>query len=373
MTASNILIITEGQLGDLLLLTPSIRALRTSHPSATISVLIAERRSSGAEPPRNEHPVQVAEQTALSFSPHINQVFSIRRDRLRQLSLIKRFQAELAVVKFIRTQQFDAVISMFPEGRFALWAFLSGAGLRIGEPPRGYRWAFTHVPGKRKGDRSIAEYFADLVRLMGVQIDSLETEFVSSGAANEWAENFLHRHSLQKKRFILIHPGATGDYKIWPPERFSRMIILLEENTGLPVVLCGARQDGPVLSEIMKGMEKESITLETGDSIDRFGAVVARSGLCISNDSGPRHLAVAVGAPSLALFRHHHEKEWGVYQESEKICALKGEGSCALCPKGVCRDKVSPPNRYGAVCLRLISVETAVKKAIEMLKHDGGR
>ena len=79
--------------------------------------------------------------------------------------------------------------------------------------------------------------------------------------------------------------------------------------------------------------------------------------VCLTNDSGPRHLAVAVGAPSIAIFRRHHGMEWAVYQETERCVTLTGRADCDACPPDTCRDLIPPGEQFGSVCLRQIGVD----------------
>jgi ADP-heptose:LPS heptosyltransferase len=369
MSLSNVLFLAEGQLGDLLLLTPAIRGLKESFPEATISVLVVERRDSGGPRGVQGELLVPGKDTILSNNPHISHIYCVRRDYLRHLSGLRRLGAELAVLRFIREKNYDTVISTFPEDRFALWALLSGAKVRVGQKHRGFGWVYNHAPEAGKKERGVLEYYCDLVRLVGATMYGVGTSFYPSEEGNEWVENRLREHDLPRETpFIVVHPGATGDYKVWPPDRFAELIRRLQESTGIPVVLCGGPQDTDAIESVRLNLSHPVIVMNTSAKVERLGALLQRATLCISNDSGPRHLAVAVGTPSLALFRQHHDREWDVYPTSESIATLKGIGPCSVCPPDRCLDTVPSGERYGAVCLRSISVDQAVAEAEQLLR-----
>jgi heptosyltransferase-3 len=364
---SNILLITEGQVGDLLLLTPAIRALSESYPFARITLLIVERRDTGSARGIQGELLGPAKDTILSTNPRVHHIYSVRRDYLRMLSGARRLGAERRIIRFVREKRYDTVICTFPEDRFALWAFASGARVRVGERRQGLGWVFTHTPDVRKEDRGVLEYYRSLVRTVGAVPDNAGPEYHIRPDAEEWAQGFLQDHGLLPGAYVAVHPGATGDYKIWPPERYAALIDRITDETSLPAVLCTGPQDGDVYARVRESLRSAVVPLNTAGRIDRLAAVLAHAALVISNDSGPRHLSIAVGTPSLAFFRRHHDREWGVYPESATVRTLKSTIDCPLCPAGICHDRTTDGQRYGAACMMDISVETALKLTLVML------
>ena len=368
MSPPNILFLAEGQLGDLLLLTPAIRSFKESFPVANVTVLILERRGSRSG---NEDLISSGPPTVLSTNPHVDAIHVIRRDRLRKLSGISRLRAEFEIIRFIKAGRFDTVICTFPEDRFAIWAYLSGAGTRIGQRSQSLSWLLSRTPDIQKCDKGVLEYYCDLVRAIGAEVESSSTEYKITANAERWADGFLRKYELTRARkVVMVHPGATGDYKIWPPERYAALIERLSSGDDVRVLLVYGEMDKLVISEIKRYLQKQ-IPEVCAHNVDCFAALLKRCSLCISNDSGPRNLAVAVGTPSLAFFRQHHDREWKVYLESETLITLQGKESCPVCPEGVCLDKIKPGKQFGAECVRMVSVEDAVQQAQQILRFDG--
>jgi ADP-heptose:LPS heptosyltransferase len=364
MAPSRVLFIAEGQLGDLLLLTPALRALKTTFPAVRISVLVLERRSSSS--PSGVPLVHKSLDTALGTNPHVDEVYVLNREGLRARRGIARLQGEAEVILFLRRKRFDGVICTFPEDRFVLWAFASGARVRVGEKGQGFDTLLTHALPIHKSDRGVREYYCNLVRALGARVGSIETEYVVSSSAHGWAYEYLRKAGLDTSKVVVVHPGASGDYKIWPPERYAELIDQLQAIEGIRVLLCRGPQDGKVTSAI-RGRMKSPIIEANPESIGHLAALLKKSILCISNDSGPRHLAVAVGTPSIALFRMHHSREWKVYQDTPTCVVLESGEKCQACPAGECLDRMPAGKKFGAHCLWSLSTGAVERRALEVL------
>ncbi|MBM2844757.1 MAG: lipopolysaccharide heptosyltransferase, partial [Bacteroidetes bacterium] len=140
---SRVLFIAEGQLGDLLLLTPALRALKKTFPDACISVLILERGFS--ETPPGLPLVRTGMETVLSTNLNVDETYVVSRATLRSLRGLARVRAELNIVHFLRSKRFDTVVCTFPEDRFTFWAYASGADVRVGERGQGFAALLTHA------------------------------------------------------------------------------------------------------------------------------------------------------------------------------------------------------------------------------------
>jgi len=368
MTPRRVLFIAEGQLGDLILLTPAVRAVRTSFPGVRISVLLIERR--GATAPVFAGPMAPDPESPLAAGSSVDAVYVLRRHLLRSLHGVRRLKAETTVVQELRRPRFDTVICTFPEDRFAVYAFASGAAVRVGQRDQALSWLLTVTPDTRKDRGGVREYYCDLVRAIGAEVRSVDTRYEIPAAARRWADSMLKKGKIRRRdRLVLIHPGATGDYKIWPPDRFAVLADRLSRLRNVRPVLVHGPPDLPVAEMVRHAVRRPLPVLDTGGSLSRLAALMERSRLCITNDSGPRHLAVAVGVPSLAIVRQHHEREWKIYDDTPWCVTLVGTEVCRVCPDGTCHDRIPEGERFGSVCLRHIGVETAFSRAAAMLRR----
>ncbi len=365
MSFRKILFLAEGQLGDLLLLTPALRAVKESFPSSSVSVLVVERRNPDKSKTKwfSDLTATAAERaiSPLSTNTNVDELLVINRQTLRSLKGLARVKAELDIVRFLRRQKFDTVICTFPEDRFAEWAFASGARMRVGQRKQNLHWLLTHTPAIEKAEKGVLEYYCDLVRAIGAQVQSMHTEYNIPPSSVGWADNFLKANNIStSQKLVAVHPGATGNYKIWPPERYAALMEFLLSVPETKVLLLVRDFDLPIISAIKRNLRSAVIEIETGDNVGNLAAILRRCVLCISNDSGPRHLAIAVGTRSLAFFRQHHDREWGVYEENDRVMTLKSSQPCPVCPPGICMDKIPPDEMFSSYCMRIVGVDESI-------------
>ncbi len=368
MTTRKILVLAEGQLGDLLLLTPAIRALRNGHPDARITVLIFHRhRTSSPGPAPLLFPSDGSGTAAVMTShPCVDEVLEVDRSALRGLGGLKRLSGEVFLVRQIRKRRFDSVVCTFPEDRFTMLAFLSGAQTRVGQKRQALSRFLNVTPAISKKTIGVLAYYNALAEHSGGHVRSSRTEFYISPGAERTSAARLREEGRLNGPWVAVHPGASGDYKVWPPERYAALINGLHAKQ-IPVLLFGGGADDTILGAVLEHVSAPVTTIRTGNDVTLLAAYLRRAALCITNDSGPRHLAVAVGTPSLALFRQFHGKEWAVYPESAVCATLTGSSVCAACPASVCLDRVPPGKRYGSTCLREITADEVMARALTML------
>ena len=195
----------------------------------------------------------------------------------------------------------------------------------------------------------------------------METEYSVSEDARSWAQNTLRELGLRPGgRLIVVHPGASGPYRVWPPERYAE---LLERSkgwstefscAGAPLIRKSSMRSAATLRLLLP-------RLNPGASVDRLGAILEQAALVVSNDSGPRHLAVALGRPSVAFMPRFQDREWKIYDDSRRSIVLQGNTPCSLCSEGVCQDRIPSGERFGSECIRMIEVEAALSAVMTML------
>ena len=370
MTPRNILVLAEGQLGDLLLLAPALRLIKDGLPDSRSTVLILQRRgrqrqeSTEADPVRDADPQGTA--SVLLGNSSADRVVELQRYFLKSLQGIRRLRGESGVVRWLRSQKFDAVLCTFPEDRFAMLAYVSGAKIRVGQRQQRLHWLLNRTPDIQKSETGVLEYYCGLARALGAEGESPRTEFAVSPEAMQWARECIAVQCGEEPAPVVIHPGASGDYKIWPPERFAALVDRLHAQD-IPVLLCGGEGDREVVQLIRSRVHHTLSVVITEGSLQRLAGVFAQSALVVSNDSGPRHLAIAVGAKTLAFFRQYHNREWNVYAETDGCRILRGKETCTACPTGLCADRVPPGEQYGSHCVRMITVDQAVTAIHTML------
>ena len=364
-----ICLIAEGQLGDLLILTPALRALRESAPGAFIACLVVQRRSYlRADSPGAVVQEQASGTTAdiLRADPSVDRVAEIDRRALRALGGLARLRAEAGVVRWLRESRFDTVVCTFPQDRFYLWAFLSGARRRVGESGRPLSFLLTTGIAARRGKGGVRDYYCALAEGAGARVHSRATSVTIAREHRDRAGAIWKSVGPSGRRVtVAVHPGASGDYRIWPPQMYARLIDRLRRE-GIGVVLMGSAYDRPVVEEVARGCVRPPPVLYADDVLV-LAALLGKCALLVSNNSGPRHLAVAAGVPSLALIPRFDDVGWKIYEDEVRAGTLQSGASCPACPADACRNAVPPGERYGSYCMRALGVDEVAARVAWVL------
>jgi len=368
-----ILLISEGQVGDLLLLTPTIKAIKTNLPHTKLVLLILLRNSGLVSSKGKKQINKIVFQDnnfVFSKNPYIDEIFIVKHFELKKMHSLQRFYSEFSIIKFIRDQEINTILVGFPNDRFLFWAYFSNAKRRIGANKNIFKYLLTDRLKISREDNGVLKYYTLLLAPLNIIVESLKTEYFISNETVIWVKNFFSLNQIiTDDNVISIHPGASGNYKIWPPENYAKLIDKLIES-GSKVILCGGDFDKPIIVEILKFINHKPILLKTGTNLDKLAGVFNFSNLCITNDSGPRHLAIAVGSRSLAIFRKHHTKAWQIYSEDIDTKTLTNSQTCKACPPYKCLNLIPNNSKYGSTCIRQINVDVVFNEAIKMTKTE---
>jgi heptosyltransferase-3 len=273
-----ILVIQLRHLGDVLLTTPALRALRRAYPSAQIDFLV-DRGS----------------RAVLLGNPDLDAII----ERPSRATLREGVQVVLAV----RRTRYDLVIDFQHKLRSAVVALGSGA-------PRSVSWGHTarrifYRPAVRRPDAQgyMATIKIDLLREAGV-IDAATQEsprpfLAISGQAREWAAAAWDALALPGGRVVVaINPGARRADRRWTG--FSALARRIASLTGAPVLVLWGPDERELAENVVAASEASAV-LAPATSIEQLGALLAHCAVLIGNDTSARHVAVAVGTPTLTV------------------------------------------------------------------------
>lgn len=290
-----ILVIQRDFLGDVLFTTPMLRALRGLYPEARIEVLV---RSHGRE--------------ALEANRHVDRVLVegealTRRDRLVEYGRFWTLAFRL------RRQRYDLVFNLTKGKAFAhaLLAALTGARLRIGIRTR-ERAGFIRREGfplfhnleiPARPNRHLIDYFLDTVRILGANAMDRRMEFHFDDGDRARVATVLAGLGVADQRpLAVIHPGANRPQNRMAPGRVAGICAGLWQRHRARVVLIGVASERTRLEEIAAQVPDPKPCLAVDLSLRQVAALLERSDLFLSGDSGPARIAEIVGAPSVCLF-----------------------------------------------------------------------
>ncbi len=340
----NILAISTTGIGNLILYTPVLRALRRDFPESHITLLVASKTAANL----------------LDGCKELDEIIIIKKKN----GILNR----LNILRHIRKRRFDLVVTSFLDKSFkvALFTWLTGARYRVGYENKAYGWLYTHqVPIIEK--KHEIEYNLDLVRAIGLTIRRVNEKapfIYTTPLEEELAKDFLVKNNVSHKDLLIgIHPGsglAIGSAKRWPREKFAKLCDLILTEPRTKVIVFGGPEERYAAEEMAKFMRKKPVIVAGDTDIRMSAALIKRCALFISNDSGLMHLATAVKTPVLAIFGP--TLWWKNYPWGKNNLIVRKELTC------------SPCYNYKQIqcvtlkCLEMIKVEEVWQKVKDFLK-----
>ena len=205
----------------------------------------------------------------------------------------------------LAAKHFDAVIHLHATNRMHLAAWLAGIPVRIGWK-RKCAWALTHAyPDlKKEGKKHEAFYNFDLLAPLGLKApEKIQTHFPLAPRAASSLEALVKFLRIPQDRpWVVLSPGASCPSKRWPAERFGRLGEKIAKQYRAALLVVGAREDRETAARLAGQVSGPLWDLTGRLSLGMLGVLLKRSAMLISNDSGPVHIAAAVGTPVVSIF-----------------------------------------------------------------------
>jgi ADP-heptose:LPS heptosyltransferase len=347
------LVVQTNRLGDCVLSTPALRALRVRYPDARLDVLYNATRVSGVF----DHVPEV--DRTIAWEPY---------GRHAGIS------GRLRLWNEIRRGRYDAAVCLYahPCALWAVWA--ARVPLRISRHTVNLRRhyigaalcnAVIHQDRDEAG-RHEAEYNADLLRAMDVRGAPVEPSFRVPEAAHREADALLHRAGIASgSRLAVLHPGSGRNRPIWPLERFAAVGDALAA-AGARVVITGGPEDADLPRRLQSLMNAPAVSLGGQLTIPTLAAVLERAAVFVSVDTGPMHLAAALGTPVAALFGQWRQRSayarWRPF--GSDFIPVFAHRSCPGCDAMHC-----VPQEGAAPCMSDIPAIEVRDAALALLNH----
>lgn len=337
----SVLVVRLRSIGDTVLATPSLHALRRFLPHARIDVLLED---------------WVA--PLLEGSKDVDRVLTVRR---------KSQSSRLRVARKLRAEGYDVAYNLHGGSTAALLVRASGARHRVGYA--GYAYAALHnhaaPPSAELWGRErihSAEQQLALVGWTGVPVTDRPGShlFVTDAAASVVEQRLKGEAGFaQGQPFALMHPAAAFDTKTWAAANFARIVEHLAAR-GLPTIAVAGPGEEKVLDEV-RAQVSQPLAGFTDLSLPELTALAARASFFIGNDSGVAHVAAAVQTPQVVIFGSSNVVHWRPWT-SAPAEVVREEMPCAPCPGYNCAEFDVPE------CIRRVTVERVVAAVERVLK-----
>ena len=293
---NNILIIQLGDIGDVVLTLPCVRALRENFPEARIAVAVREKAR------------ELIDDCAWANST----IFVDENKR----GVIEQFRRQGRFLRKLRSFQFDLCIDMRTGDRGAILSLLSGALLKISYyEENGNCWRnriFTHLSHIRyTPDQYVGDYLLSLLTAHSLGTENTRPEMEVPLQRKKEAEDLLASGMLRPDQpFVTLQPFSLWGYKEWGSEKFAGLIDWIREKYHLPIVLTGSAFEKERSTEITERCSCPTVNLMGKTTIGVLSAVIKKARLFIGVDSVGIHMAGAVRTPSVTIFGPSSPVSW---------------------------------------------------------------
>lgn len=338
-----ILITRTDRIGDVLLSTPVIKAVRKNSQKSHIAAMVRP----------------YARDIVLG-NPYLDEV--IIYDKYgAQCS----FWKSLTFAWGLKKKKFDLALILHPTNRQHLITFLAGIKKRIGfNKKMGFLLTDKIEHRKQEGQKHELEYTLDVIRFLGIEPEDRDLFMPIRQDSEIYIEEFLACQGVQKSdKMIALHPGASCPSKIWPAKRFAQLADRLFGEFKVKVVVLAGPDDINIGRSLISLMHCACIDATGKTTVSQLASLLRRCCLFISNDSGPVHIATAVGVPVAAIFGRGQPglspRRWGPTGKDDIV--LHKDVGCNACLAHNCQK--------GFACLKAISVEEVLTAARKILNR----
>lgn len=346
MKAPRILVVRTDRIGDVVLSTPVLTALRQRYPAAFIAML-----------------VRPYTQDVVSGHPHLDEV------------ILDEPEGEHAgaagfwrLVRELRRRRFDGILLLHPTLRLAGLAWLAGIPLRIGTGYRAYSPLFNHriYQHRKKSGRHELDLNLDLAAAIDAPSGEVQFHLHVPGEAEARVRRLLlERGAAATRPLVILHPGSGGSALDWPLTGFARLASRLLDAGEVSVAVTGSRAEKSLVDALCSQAPSSLIRLDGELTIKELLALYRQAAVTVANSTGPLHLAVAAGCRVVGLYcplGACAPERWGPY----------GQLDAVLQPPLPPCEKCSPARCQHPGCMELITVDQVFAKVKEQLRKGGG-
>jgi lipopolysaccharide heptosyltransferase II len=336
-------------IGDVLMTTPAIRALKESRRGRRITLLTS---SAGAG--------------IAGLVPEIDRVMVYDAPWMKAAALRETSRPDTAMVKSLRAEDFDAAVifTVFSQNPLpsAFLCYLAEIPLRLAhchENPYQLLTDWVPDPEPTQFIRHEVRRQLDLVGSVGCATQNERLSVQAPSRARQQVRQILRAMGIDRARpWVVVHPGASAPSRRYPPENFVEVANKLVIESELPVVFTGTGTESELVDQIRRAMRAPSYSLAGQLDLAQLTALVEMAPLLITNNTGPAHVAAAVGTPVVVLYAltNPQHQPWQVPNR-----VLYHDVPCKFCYKSIC-----PEGHQN--CLRLVTPDQVVQASIELLR-----
>lgn len=333
-----ILVIKIGAIGDVLMATPTFRALHQKDPQTKLTLLVGKW----------SRPI-------VENNPYLAEILTIDDHLLYHGNLYEKLKLSWQIIKRLRKKNFEQVIVLQRAWAYNLVSFLAGIPQRWGFKRKWEGIFLTRKYPSRYDEHEILQYLKVAGIKEEVEMTRMEI-FLTEGEKN-WAQNFLKAGGWQEEDVLIgLFPGGAknprGEMALrrWGEEKYARLISLLFKEGGFKLLLLGGKGDLGIVEEITRKVPPDRVIQAAGKTtLRQLAALISYCHAFITHDCGALHIASAFDIPTVAIFGPTTPAQTGPLNKNSVILYRKTncspcyhDGKFPHCSKKTCLARISP-------------------------------
>lgn len=367
-----ILLIRPDHLGDLVLTTPMLRALKSQAPDAHITMMVGPWASE-----------------VVARHPDVDQLLTCRFPNLGRVpqNVLEPYILLLRVAKELRHDNYDMGINLRPHYWWgAALLYLARIPHRIGyaiEPGTALPFLTEALPSRLQDHSTVSSLrlASTASKILGYlplaepyTPTSYPLYFMPTAEEQQWVIERLSTDGIDASSVVVvIHPGTGAEVKLWRPEAWATCATQLAQAstdfTPIRIVLTGSPCERTLLEEIARNAAVPT-TRVTDATFGQLAALLQRAQLVLGVDSGPLHLAVAQGTPTVRIFGPTDPCNYGPWGKQEQHTCVASTHRCSTCPSIPCRRLDFRPEELAShPCVRLVSEQQVLTAVAKQFPH----
>ncbi len=340
-----ILIVRFSSLGDIILTTPVIEALKAKFPRSRIFFLT-----------KSEY------RDLLRADPRLSCLVE-----LDALGRHKGASGLWGLISELRSQDFDLLLDLHANLRSFLVRHLVRSRRKLRYRKRRLtRFLMVHCRFVKTRPISTVDSYLEILKTLDIATFDKTPLIFTHEDDLRFAEDFLLERKIRKDDIVIgVHPGARWDTKRWDEERFVKVCRILLDTTGCKIVLFGDAPERDLVQRIKQTLFGERVVEAAGLPLGKLAGLIGRCNCLITNDTGPMHMATALSVPVVAIFGPTHPK-LGFAPLGSKNVILCADAECSPCSLHG-EKRCSKQSR---ICMELIKPEMVVDAVLGLLNQN---
>lgn len=349
-TAQRVLCVRLDSLGDVLMTTPAVKALKNGAPSREVTLLTSP---AGAQ--------------LNGLVPEIDQFLIYESPWMKATPWRADPAIDLATIEQLRQGNYDAAVifTVFSQNPLpaAMLCYLAGIPLRLAHCRENAYQLLTHRVVEQEPEiliRHEVRRQLDLVGSIGCRTGDERLSLRPPPECIGPLEALLSERNLDRRRpWLLVHPGASAPSRRYPPEHFASVARILQEQFGFQLVFTGSAYEQSLVERVRSELSLPSVSLAGELDLRQLATLINLAPLILTNNTGPAHLAAALGTPVVDLYALTNPQHTP-WQVSQRV--LSYDVDCKYCFKSEC-----PVLHHD--CLRRIAPQVVVRAVLELLEE----